>query len=128
MLVGDLVIWLYEDLAGIQPDDSQPGFKHIVMHPHPVGDLTFVKASFESPYGPIRSEWHRDGKMFDWQVSVPANTSGTVYIPAKSASDVREGGQLAGDAERVKFVKVDGDCAVFEIESGDYRFSAPVKQ
>ena len=40
MLVGDLVIWLYEDLAGIKSDPAQPGFKHIIMQPHPVGDLT----------------------------------------------------------------------------------------
>ena len=40
MLVGDLVIWLYENLAGIKPDPEQPGFKHIIMKPEPVGDLT----------------------------------------------------------------------------------------
>jgi alpha-L-rhamnosidase len=43
MLVGDLVIWLYETLAGIAPDPAQPGFKHIVMRPQPVGDLAFPK-------------------------------------------------------------------------------------
>ena len=57
MLVGDLVIWFYEYLAGIAPDDANPGFKHIVMRPHPVGDLDWVKASFRSPYGLVRSEW-----------------------------------------------------------------------
>src|SRR5690606_19748964 len=61
MLVGDLVIWLYENLAGIKSDPEQPGFKHIIMKPELVGDLKFVKASHRSPYGWIRSEWHRDG-------------------------------------------------------------------
>ena len=54
MLVGDFVIWLFEDLAGICPDMEKPGFKHIVMRPQPVGDLTFVKASHLSPYGLIQ--------------------------------------------------------------------------
>ena len=67
MLIGDLVVWFYEYLAGIAPDDAQPGFKHIVMKPMPVGDLTFVKATHNSPYGWIASEWHRDGKVFDWR-------------------------------------------------------------
>ncbi len=62
MLVGDLVIWFYEYLAGIAPDDANPGFKHIVMRPHPVGDLTWVKASFRSPYGLVRSEWQQEGR------------------------------------------------------------------
>ena len=33
MLVGDFVIWLYENLAGIRPDEVEPGFKHIIMRP-----------------------------------------------------------------------------------------------
>ena len=62
MLIGDFVIWLYEDLAGIRSDPEQPGFKHIVMKPLPVGDLTFVKATHRSPYGLIASDWKRNGR------------------------------------------------------------------
>lgn len=128
MLVGDLVIWFYEDLAGIAPDNTeaasaQPGFKHIVMKPHPVGDLKFVKASLRSPYGPIRSEWHHDGDALDWQISVPANTTATIYVPAANAEAVTESSKPARDAKGVKFVKQDGDRSVFEIGSGDYHFA-----
>ena len=49
MLVGDLITWFYENLAGSRPDPAQPGFKHIIMHPTPVGDLTYVKASHKLP-------------------------------------------------------------------------------
>ena len=88
MLIGDLVVWLYEDLAGIKPDPAQPGFKHILMKPTPVGDLNFVKATHNSPYGLISSEWHRDGNKFDWQIEIPANTTATVYVPATSLEAV----------------------------------------
>jgi alpha-L-rhamnosidase len=80
MLVGDLVVWLNEYLAGIAP--ASPGFKTIKMEPHPVGDLKFVKATHNSPYGKISSEWHRDGNKFDWQIEIPANTTATVIVPA----------------------------------------------
>jgi hypothetical protein len=66
MLVGDLGIWLYENLAGIKPDPEQPGFKHIIMRPEPVGDLQFVKASHRSPYGLIASDWQKQGDVFRW--------------------------------------------------------------
>ena len=85
MLVGDFVIWLYEDLAGIKSDPEQPGFKHIIMKPTPVGDLTFVKATHQSPYGLISSDWHRDGKNFDWRIEIPANTTATVYVPGNQS-------------------------------------------
>src|SRR5208283_2194913 len=67
MLVGDLVTWLYEDVAGITPDEDRPGFRHIVMRPTPVGDLKWVKASHRSLYGTVSSEWRRgaDGFLLD---------------------------------------------------------------
>jgi alpha-L-rhamnosidase len=79
MLVGDLVVWFYEYLAGIAP--ATPGFKTIKMQPHPVGDLKWVKATHNSPYGKIFSEWHRNGGKFDWQIEIPANTTATVIVP-----------------------------------------------
>lgn len=124
MLIGDLVIWLYEYLAGIAPDNAQPGFKHIVMKPHPVGDLKWVKASHHSPYGKIRSEWRRDGSAFDWQIDVPANTTALVYIPAKDLGSVTESGKAALHAKGVMFVKAENDRVVFRVGSGRYHFLA----
>jgi len=86
------VVWFNEYLAGIAPDEAQPGFKHIVMKPHPVGDLKFVKATHNSPYGLISSEWHRNGNKFDWRIEVPANTTATVILPGKpGAQEVGSG-------------------------------------
>ena len=51
MLVGDLGIWLYENLAGIKPDPEQPGFKHIIMRPEPVGDLRSSRRRIARPTG-----------------------------------------------------------------------------
>ena len=114
MLIGDYVVWLYEDLAGIKTDPQQPGFKHIIMKPIPVGDLKFVKASHQSPYGLIGSEWHRDGKKFDWQIEIPANATATVYVPATNAKAVT--------AEGPKSSKFQNGRAIFELGSGKYRF------
>ncbi|HTB83544.1 MAG TPA: family 78 glycoside hydrolase catalytic domain [Candidatus Sulfotelmatobacter sp.] len=80
MLIGDLVVYFYEYLAGIAP--ASPGFKTIKMEPHLVGDLNFVKATHNSPYGKISSEWHRSGNKFDWQIEIPANTTAQVIVPA----------------------------------------------
>ena len=34
MLLGDLLTWYYENLAGIKSDPAAPGFKHVVMAPY----------------------------------------------------------------------------------------------
>jgi alpha-L-rhamnosidase len=114
MLIGDYVIWLYEDVAGIKTDPQQLGFKHILMKPIPVGHLTFVKASHKSPYGLIASEWHRDSKKFDWQIEIPANTTATVYVPATSLKDVT--------TQNAKASRFENGRAVFELGSGKYHF------
>jgi alpha-L-rhamnosidase len=93
MLVGDLVTWFYEYLAGIAADPAQPGFRHIIMRPHPVGDLTHVRASLRSPYGEIKSEWRKDGGKFDWQVEIPANTTATVTLPAGTSGRFTDNGE-----------------------------------
>ncbi len=123
MLVGDLVIWLYEYLAGIRPDPERPAFKHIIMKPHPVGDLTFVKATHRSPYGLIASHWRKTGGEFDWQITVPANTTATVYVPANTEESVTEGGKPASQAHGVQFVRMEGARAVFRVGSGRYHFT-----
>jgi len=124
MLVGDLVIWFYETLAGIASDPAQPGFKHIVMRPQPLGDLTFVKASHRSPYGLVASEWRRQGGRFDWRVTVPPNATATVYVPAAGADAVTESGRPLANAQGVKLLRTESGAVVLAVESGSYRFAA----
>ncbi|NMC48291.1 MAG: family 78 glycoside hydrolase catalytic domain, partial [Desulfovibrio sp.] len=40
--------WLYQGLAGIQADPAAPGFKNVIIKPAIVGDVTWVKAHYDS--------------------------------------------------------------------------------
>lgn len=127
MLVGDLMIWYHEYLAGISADPTQPGFKHIIMKPHPVGDLKFVKATHRSPYGLISSDWRKSGdwqrneEKFEWNIEVPANTTATVYVPAMRKKNVTESGDSLGQARGVKLLRGEGDRIVLQLGSGKYK-------
>jgi alpha-L-rhamnosidase len=124
MLIGDLGIWMHEDLAGIQPDPRRPGFQHIVMHPHLVGDLKSAEAVHQSPYGTIRSAWRRTDSAVQWEVRVPVGATATAYVPATDPRQVTESGQPAAQAEGVKFVRGEPGAAVYELGSGEYRFAS----
>jgi alpha-L-rhamnosidase len=122
MLVGDLIIWMFEHLAGIQSDPDHPGFKHILMKPHPVGDLTFVRATHRSPYGLIRSAWQRDARSFTWEITVPVNCTATVYMPADDATRITVNGQALRKARnRAAFLRMEGDYALLAVGSGTYK-------
>lgn len=123
MLIGDLVIWFYEYLGGIAPDS--PGFKTIRMKPVLVDNVTHVKATHNSPYGLISSEWQRDGDKFDWQIEVPANTTAFIYLPAESARTATENGRSLFNLSGV--TPVDGNsghCLQFQVGSGKYHFTS----
>jgi alpha-L-rhamnosidase len=122
MLVGDLIIWLYESLAGIKSDPAQPGFKHIIMRPRLVGDLTSVKAWHRSPYGRIASAWRLTGNTFDWRITVPPNCTATLHLPASGTGNISEDRRPINQIPGVKFVSLENGRAVFEVGGGSYHF------
>jgi alpha-L-rhamnosidase len=122
MMLGDLLIWYYENLAGIRTDKTEVGFKKIIMKPIVPAGLDFVKASYKSPHGLIKSEWKNGVDKFTWDITIPANTKATVYIPANSADEIVESGKAIIGNTDVKFIKMDKGAVVFEIASGSYSF------
>ncbi len=73
--------WLYRAAAGINPDESEPGFKRIHLRPLPGGDIRWLKASYQSIYGNIGVHWQRDGeKMLTLSVAIPPNTRADVVL------------------------------------------------
>lgn len=124
MLVGDLNIWFTEYLAGIQSDPDYPGFKRILMQPHPVGDLTSCSATYQSVHGEIQSHWKIAQGNFIWVVMVPANADAIVSIPIKDDSVILESGVPISEVEGIRFLRRDHDRAHYQIESGRYQFTS----
>ncbi|MDR0823488.1 MAG: glycoside hydrolase family 78 protein [Prevotella sp.] len=81
MLLGDLLTWYYESLAGISTDKNIVGFKKINMKPVFPEGLDFVNASYDSVYGKIRSEWKKDNGRINWEIEIPANTTAEITLP-----------------------------------------------
>lgn len=81
IMFGDVSNWFFQWIAGIGLDENTEAFKHILIRPQPVGDLTWAKATVESPYGRISSSWKKDAKGFHLTVEIPANTTASVMLP-----------------------------------------------
>lgn len=83
--------WLWETAAGICADTSSPGFKHIIMSPVPDRRLGFVKASYRSAAGLIKSEWRYKGNKWIWTFTIPAGCTATVTVPGEKPREYGEG-------------------------------------
>ncbi len=127
---GAVCEWMFHTLAGIQSDG--PGFKKIVIRPCPPAPgsnamhdpINWVRASYDSIRGQIRSDWKLDAGRFDLRVSIPANTTATVYLPAFGAADITEGGRPIAEAAHVRLLRMEAGAAILQVGSGDFAFSA----
>ena len=122
MLLGDLLAWFYENLAGIRTNKNDVAFKKIIMKPTVPAGLDFVKASYNSFHGLIKSEWKNSIDKFEWKISIPANTSATVYIPAGDIDEITESGKAVSLVGEIKFMKEENGMVVLEVPSGNYSF------
>ncbi|WP_448698753.1 family 78 glycoside hydrolase catalytic domain [Mucilaginibacter sp. AW1-3] len=121
LMLGHIMEWFYEGLAGIRLPDGAVAYKQIVIRPEPVGDVTSAKANYHSVYGNISSEWKKTAGSFDLSVTIPANTTASVYLPATAASKITEGGKaLSGNN---KLLRIENGWAVIKVGSGNYNFS-----
>jgi len=117
-MLGHIQEWFNRDLVGIQPEAV--AFKRFRLRPTPGPRVNAARATLRTPYGRIECAWKLSDGAFTMDATVPANTTALVHVPAKTREQVTEG----GDAEGVKFVRLDGGRAIFEVGSGTYRFRA----
>ena len=123
-MLGQIIEWFYHDLAGIQNDGSSAGFEKIAIKPAIVGDLTWARADYDSVQGRISSGWKRDGSRVTLNVTIPPNTTATVWVPATAPEAVTEGGKPADKSPGVKFLRMEDGCAVYAVGSGAYEYES----
>lgn len=124
-MLGHAEEWFYRGLAGINPDPATPGFKHFVIRPDVVGDVTWVKAHYDSVHGRVVSEWQRENGRLRLRVTVPANTTATLFLPTKDAAAIRESDAPLNSATGVRVLRTEDGRAVLALDSGQFDFATP---
>ncbi len=119
---GAVAEWMFKTIAGIDTDG--PGYKQIIIRPRPGGELTRATTSYNSINGLIATSWRIKGKKLQLDVTIPANTTARIYVPAQNVAAVKEGWGLATKARGLSSLGMEDDCAVFEAGGGEYRFTS----
>jgi alpha-L-rhamnosidase len=120
---GSVGAWLYQTVAGIDMDPNQPGYKQVILRPRPGGGFTYARASYESPYGLIVSDWRWEDGAFIWRVRIPPNTDAIAHLPCDRDAEIFEGNRPVGDVEGVQLIARTDAEARLSLLSGDYQFS-----
>jgi alpha-L-rhamnosidase len=113
--------WMFQNIGGLSA--IEPGYRRSRIAPAIGGGLTSGSGRLETVYGVLSSAWTHAAGALELKVTVPVNTVAEVHVPADSRWAVTESGRPAGDAQAVRFLRMDGGAAVFEVGSGSYTFA-----
>lgn len=104
-MMGQIDEWFFHSLAGIQHDPDNPGYQHLIIRPEPVGDLKYVKASYETLYGWISIDWTHENDIFAMKVTVPVNCTAEIYLPGEAEPKEVKSGKYEYTAEMKNALK-----------------------
>lgn len=87
--LGAVADWLHRSVAGIAP--LEPGYKKVLIAPHPTDAFSHAAGTLMSPYGEIRSRWDRDGQSLTYTFTIPNGTTASVLLPGQDPFEVGPG-------------------------------------
>ena len=119
--IGD---WMYRVMVGLDTYEDGPGYKHIKIQPHIGGGFTNAAASLQTYYGTLSCSWKTAADKIILDVEIPANTTATVYVPAKDAGAVSENGMLLSSLNNITVSGTENGYVILQIGSGKYKFEA----
>ncbi len=117
--LGAVGAWLYGYVLGIKRDENFPGFKRFKLEPA-IESLDYAKGFFDSPYGRIESSWKVEAATITYEVSIPANTTASITLPA---GDILESGKTLEMCNGIEIVLKDNNSTKLNALSGNYTFT-----
>ena len=120
---GSVVGWFYDTIAGLSPMASAPGWQQFNIAPIPGGNLTYAKASLETPHGLAASHWRLVDGNFELDVTIPTNTTAHVTLPAIEATRITMDGQQLNEVLQISELKQSNAEVSFCLSSGTYSFT-----
>jgi alpha-L-rhamnosidase len=119
--IGD---WLYRVVVGLELDETKPAYHHAVIRPQPGGGLSYAAATLQTMYGELASSWQLEKNVFHLQVTVPCNSSASIYLPHGALDTVTENAQPLALREGISSIQRTDAGMLLEVGSGSYNFSA----
>eukprot|EP01136_Pigoraptor_vietnamica_P012657 Opistho-1_new@52826 len=122
--IGD---WMYRVMVGLDTYEDGTGYKHSKIQPHIGGGFTNAAASLQTYYGKLSNSWKVTGDQLLMEVEVPANTTATVFVPAKSADAITESGTAITQSKDIKLLETKEGAVKLSLGSGKYQFAVTKK-
>ena len=118
-MLGGGLNWFYRTLAGVNADENEPGYKHIIIKPDVPEQLDYVYYSNITPYGKVISEVKRTPGRLEMNITIPVGSHATIYLPN---SFVTEGGKPLENVSGIETIESDSKHLIVKALQGSYNF------
>lgn len=118
--IGD---WIYREIAGIDTDEKNPGYKMIRIKPHIGKGLSHAKAELETYYGKVVSGWDTGRGKLVMHVEIPANTTAEIYIPTTDIGKISENRKQVNLQKDIVLTGKTDTSVILHVGSGSYDFT-----
>jgi len=122
-MMGSVGSWFYKYVLGIAPSAEHPGFEQFTLKPFIFKDLDFVEGQLETMRGTIKISWRKEkNNLLKMDVTIPPNSTATLYLPTIHQSKIREGGKNISRINEIEIVGAENGNIVARIGSGEWSF------
>jgi len=119
--LGTVDDWFYHDVAGIRSSDTT-GYRDIAIQPAVTDQLDWAKATTQTPFGPVSTDWKRAGSTLTLSTHVPVGSTAVVHLPTSNRFAATEGGRMLDQVDGVHSVTEADGSVLVTVGSGDYTF------
>lgn len=88
---GSIGKWMFSVIAGIDADETCPGYRRVRIAPRVGGGLRAVRAKYRSLYGDVTVAWHDTNGELSFKVEIPCNAEAVIDL---TPYEVLDGGGL----------------------------------
>jgi alpha-L-rhamnosidase len=121
-MLGGAEEWFYRGLGGIYFDMTRSSNERITIRPTLVDGLAWVKCSYDSVLGKIRSEWKQEDGVTSLDIAIPPRATGTLILPVKMVADISDLSSAKGRGPRLQEIRRDDEVVVYKASAGIFHF------
>jgi hypothetical protein len=121
-MLGGAEEWFYRALGGIDFDMTRDADERITIRPQMLDGVDWVKCSYKSVLGMIRTEWKQEAGETSIDIGVPPGASATLILPVKMAPSSPENALPAGKGPQLTEVRRDAEVIVYRATAGLFHF------